>query len=152
MPNHVTDQPRVPLGVLLVEDDPGDVVIAREALRANRLKSKLNVVPDGIEAMKYLRRENGYADAERPDLILLDLNLPGKSGYEVLAELKTDPKLRKIPVVILTTSGAVEDVEQSYDLHANLFVTKPVDFDHFTDVVKQIDDFFLTVASLPPSA
>jgi CheY-like chemotaxis protein len=148
----VTDQPRVPLGVLLVEDDPGDVVIAREALRANRLKSKLNVVPDGIEAMKYLRRENGYADAERPDLILLDLNLPGKSGYEVLAELKTDPKLRKIPVVILTTSGAVEDVEQSYDLHANLFVTKPVDFDHFTDVVKQIDDFFLTVASLPPSA
>lgn len=152
MPNHVTDQPRVPLGVLLVEDDPGDVVIAREALRANRLKSKLNVVPDGIEAMKYLRRENGYADAERPDLILLDLNLPGKSGYEVLAELKTDPKLRKIPVVILTTSGAVEDVEQSYDLHANVFVTKPVDFDHFTDVVKQIDDFFLTVASLPPSA
>jgi CheY-like chemotaxis protein len=148
----VTDQPRVPLGVLLVEDDPGDVVIAREALRANRLKSKLNVVPDGIEAMKYLRRENGYADAERPDLILLDLNLPGKSGYEVLAELKTDPKLRKIPVVILTTSGAVEDVEQSYDLHANVFVTKPVDFDHFTDVVKQIDDFFLTVASLPPSA
>lgn len=152
MPNHVTDQPRVPLGVLLVEDDPGDVVIAREALRANRLKSKLNVVPDGIEAMKYLRRENGYADAERPDLILLDLNLPGKSGHEVLAELKTDPKLRKIPVVILTTSGAVEDVEQSYDLHANVFVTKPVDFDHFTDVVKQIDDFFLTVASLPPSA
>jgi chemotaxis family two-component system response regulator Rcp1 len=152
VPNHVTDQPRVPLGVLLVEDDPGDVVIAREALRANRLKSKLNVVPDGIEAMKYLRRENGYADAERPDLILLDLNLPGKSGYEVLAELKTDPKLRKIPVVILTTSGAVEDVEQSYDLHANVFVTKPVDFDHFTDVVKQIDDFFLTVASLPPSA
>jgi CheY-like chemotaxis protein len=148
----VTDQPRVPLGVLLVEDDPGDVVIAREALRANRLKSKLNVVPDGIEAMKYLRRENGYADAERPDLILLDLNLPGKSGHEVLAELKTDPKLRKIPVVILTTSGAVEDVEQSYDLHANVFVTKPVDFDHFTDVVKQIDDFFLTVASLPPSA
>lgn len=152
MPNHVTDQPRAPLGVLLVEDDPGDVVIAREALRANRLKSKLNVVPDGIEAMKYLRRENGYADAERPDLILLDLNLPGKSGHEVLAELKTDPKLRKIPVVILTTSGAVEDVEQSYDLHANVFVTKPVDFDHFIDVVKQIDDFFLTVASLPPSA
>jgi CheY-like chemotaxis protein len=148
----VTDQPRAPLGVLLVEDDPGDVVIAREALRANRLKSKLNVVPDGIEAMKYLRRENGYADAERPDLILLDLNLPGKSGHEVLAELKTDPKLRKIPVVILTTSGAVEDVEQSYDLHANVFVTKPVDFDHFIDVVKQIDDFFLTVASLPPSA
>ncbi|HKC27155.1 MAG TPA: response regulator [Jatrophihabitans sp.] len=151
MPNHVTEQPRSPLGVLLVEDDPGDVVIAREALRASRLKSRLNVVPDGIEAMKYLRREDGYSDAERPDLILLDLNLPGMSGHEVLAELKSDPKLRRIPVVILTTSGAVEDVEQSYDLHANVFVTKPVDFDHFTDVVKQIDDFFLTVASLPPS-
>ncbi len=132
-----------------MEDDPGDVVIAREALRAGRLTSRLSVVPDGVEALKYLRRENGYADAERPDLILLDLNLPRKSGHEVLAEVKSDPLLRRIPVVVLTTSAAAEDVQLSYDLHANVFVTKPVDFDHFTAVVEQIDDFFLTVASLP---
>lgn len=136
--------------MLLVEDDPGDVLIAREALKASRLTSKLTVVPDGVEAIKYLRRQNGYGDAPRPDLILLDLNLPRKSGHEVLAEVKSDPGLRKIPVVVLTTSGAREDVVRSYDLHANVFVTKPVDFDHFTDVVKQIDDFFLTVAQLPP--
>jgi CheY-like chemotaxis protein len=147
----VTDLPRGPLGVLLVEDDPGDVVIAQEALRVSRLESRLNVVPDGVEAMKYLRQEGGYEAAERPDLILLDLNLPRKSGREVLAEVKSDPKLRRIPIVVLTTSGADEDVTMSYDLHANVFVTKPVDFDHFTEVVKQIDDFFLTVASLPQS-
>jgi two-component system, chemotaxis family, response regulator Rcp1 len=151
VPNHVTDPPRGPLGVLLVEDDPGDVMIAEEALKASRLKSRLTVVPDGVEALKYLRREEGYRDVERPDLILLDLNLPGKTGHEVLAEVKTDPVLRKIPIVVLTTSGAAEDVVRSYDLHANVFVTKPVDFDHFTAVVKQIDDFFLTVAQLPPS-
>lgn len=151
MPNHVTEQQRGPLGVLLVEDDPGDVMIAQEALKASRLTSKLTVVPDGVEALKYLRRENGYADATRPDLILLDLNLPRKTGHEVLAEVKADPALRKIPIVVLTTSGAAEDVVRSYDLHANVFVTKPVDFDHFTDVIKQIDDFFLTVAQLPPS-
>jgi CheY-like chemotaxis protein len=150
LPNHVTDPPRAPLGVLLVEDDPGDVLIAREALRESRVRSRLTVVTDGVEAMQYLRRESAYVDAERPDLILLDLNLPRKSGHEVLAEVKTDPLLRKIPVVVLTTSSAAEDVELSYDLHANVFVTKPVDFDHFTAVVKQIDDFFVTVASLPP--
>ena len=150
MPNHVTDSPRGPLGVLLVEDDPGDVMIAEEALKASRLKSKLTVVPDGVEALKYLRREGTYADVERPDLILLDLNLPKMTGHEVLAEVKTDPTLRKIPIVVLTTSGATEDVVRSYDLHANVFVTKPVDFDHFTAVIKQIDDFFLTVAQLPP--
>ena len=151
MPNHVTETPRGPLGVLLVEDDPGDVMIAQEALKASRLTSKLTVVPDGVEAIKYLRRENEYEGAPRPDLILLDLNLPLKSGHEVLAEVKADPELRKIPVVVLTTSGAAEDVVRSYDLHANVFVTKPVDFDHFTGVIKQIDDFFLTVAQLPPS-
>jgi two-component system, chemotaxis family, response regulator Rcp1 len=151
VPNHVTEQQRGPLGVLLVEDDPGDVMIAQEALKASRLTSKLTVVPDGVEAMKYLRRENGYGDATRPDLILLDLNLPRKSGHEVLAEVKADPALRKIPIVVLTTSGAAEDVVRSYDLHANVYVTKPVDFDHFTGVIKQIDDFFLTVAQLPPS-
>jgi chemotaxis family two-component system response regulator Rcp1 len=147
----MTEQPRGPLAVLLVEDDPGDVMIAQEALKASRLTSTLTVVPDGVEAIKYLRRENGYVDAPRPDLILLDLNLPRKSGHEVLAEVKADPALRKIPVVVLTTSGAAEDVVRSYDLHANVFVTKPVDFDHFTEVIKQIDDFFLTVAQLPPS-
>jgi chemotaxis family two-component system response regulator Rcp1 len=151
VPNRVTDVPRGPLSVLLVEDDPGDVLIAQEALRASKLQSRLNVVPDGNAAMAYLRRQNGYSDAERPDLILLDLNLPGKSGHEVLAEVKADESLRKIPVVVLTTSGAIEDVALSYDLHANVFVTKPVDFDHFTQVVKQIDDFFLTVVQLPPS-
>jgi CheY-like chemotaxis protein len=137
--------------VLLVEDDPGDVVIAEEALRASRLTSRLSVVPDGVEALKYLRRDVGYETVERPDLILLDLNLPKMDGHQVLAEVKSDPELRRIPVVVLTTSGSVEDVQRSYDLHANVFVTKPVDFDHFTEVVKQIDDFFLTVASLPPS-
>jgi CheY-like chemotaxis protein len=150
LPNHVTDPPRGPLGVLLVEDDPGDVMIAQEALKASRLKSRLTVVSDGVEALQYLRRENEYSEAERPDLILLDLNLPRKTGHEVLAEVKADPDLRKIPIVVLTTSGATEDVARSYDLHANVFVTKPVDFDHFTEVVKQIDDFFLTVAQLPP--
>jgi two-component system, chemotaxis family, response regulator Rcp1 len=149
LPNHVTDPPRRPLGVLLVEDDPGDVVIAREALRAGELKSRLTVVPDGVEAMLYLRREHGYADVERPDLILLDLNLPKKTGHEVLAEVKADPQLCKIPVVVLSTSSATQDVERSYELHANVFVTKPVDFDHFTAIVKQIDDFFLSVAALP---
>jgi CheY-like chemotaxis protein len=148
--NHEADPVRQPLAVLLVEDDPGDVLIAREALKAGRLTSRLTVVPDGVEAMKYLRRENGYAEAERPDLILLDLNLPRKSGHEVLAEVKADPTLRKIPVVVLTTSAAAEDIDRSYDLHANAFVTKPVDFDRFAAVVKQIDDFFMTVAALPP--
>jgi CheY-like chemotaxis protein len=146
----MADDPRPSLGVLLVEDDPGDVLIAQEALRASKLNSRLTVVPDGVEALAYLRREDGYADAERPDLILLDLNLPRKTGHEVLAEVKADPSLRKIPVVVLTTSGAAEDVARSYDLHANVFVTKPVDFDHFAEVVRQIDDFFITVAQLPP--
>lgn len=140
---------RVPLAVLLVEDDPGDVLIAQEALRAGELETRLEIVPDGVEAMAYLRREGEYVSAERPDLILLDLNLPRKSGHEVLAEVKDDPDLRSIPVVVLTTSTAVEDVSRSYNQHANVYVTKPVDFDHFTRVVKQIDDFFYNVAELP---
>lgn len=145
----MTEQPRTSLDVLLVEDDPGDVMIAEEALKASRLTSRLTVVPDGIEAMAYLRRENGYGQASRPDLVLLDLNLPRKSGHEVLAEIKDDPSLRQIPVVVLTTSGNDEDVARSYDLHANVFVTKPVDFDHFAEVVREIDSFFLRVAKLP---
>jgi two-component system, chemotaxis family, response regulator Rcp1 len=138
------------LGVLLVEDDPGDVLIAQEALRAGRLSTHLDVVSDGVEAMAYLRKTDGYADAHRPDLILLDLNLPRMSGHEVLAELKSDTSLRRIPVVVLTTSMAVEDITKSYDLHANIYVTKPVDFDDFAAVVKQIDEFFGSVAQLPP--
>jgi two-component system response regulator len=139
-----------PLGVLLVEDDPGDVLIAREALRASSLTARLDVVSDGVEAMAFLRREDGYAAAARPDLILLDLNLPRMSGHEVLAEVKADHDLRRIPVVVLSTSMAAEDIVKSYDLHANVYVNKPVDFDEFTDVVRQIDDFFATVVQLPP--
>jgi CheY-like chemotaxis protein len=153
VPDHVNESRRDfrgPLDVLLVEDDPGDVMIAQEALKESKLESKLTVVPDGDAALSYLRKQDGYGHVTRPDLILLDLNLPGRSGHEVLAEVKADPALRKIPVVVLTTSGAAEDIARSYDLHANVFVTKPVDFDHFTAVVKQIDDFFLTVAQLPP--
>jgi chemotaxis family two-component system response regulator Rcp1 len=138
-----------PLSVLLVEDDPGDVMIAREALAAGRLSTDLHVVTDGVEAMSYLRRLDGYADATRPDLILLDLNLPRKSGHEVLAEVKQDPELRRIPVVVLTTSQAQDDVAKSYDLHASVHVSKPADFDQFTEVVRQIDDFFGNLAELP---
>jgi two-component system, chemotaxis family, response regulator Rcp1 len=138
-----------PLGVLLVEDDPADVLIAREALAAGRLTTELSVVSDGVEALAYLRRVGDYQDVARPDLILLDLNLPRLSGHEVLAEVKADPQLRRIPVVVLTTSQAVEDIVRSYDLQASVYVTKPVDFDAFTTVVRQIDDFYGNVAELP---
>ncbi|MGH8959752.1 MAG: response regulator [Jatrophihabitantaceae bacterium] len=150
MSSQTPDDSNGPLGVLLVEDDPGDVLIAREALHAARLQTRLDVVSDGVEAMDYLRRKGEYAEAERPDLILLDLNLPRMSGHEVLAEVKTDPQLRRIPVVVLTTSSAEEDVSKSYDLHANVYVSKPVDFHDFAAVVKQIDEFFGTVVKLPP--
>ena len=144
----MTEQVR-PLRVLLVEDDPGDVLIAQEAMAAGRLETTLEVVTDGVEAIAYLRRENGFKDARRPDLILLDLNLPRMSGHEVLAEVKSDPELRRIPVVVLTTSQAHSDILKSYDLHASVHVSKPVDFDEFAGVVKQIDDFFGNVAELP---
>lgn len=135
--------------ILLVEDDPGDVVITREAFAENKVRNQLSVVSDGEAAMAFLRREGGYADAPRPDLILLDLNLPRKAGHEVLAEIKSDTVLQRIPVVVLTTSDAEEDILRSYDLHANAYVTKPVDFDCFLNVVRQIDDFFVTVVKLP---
>jgi two-component system, chemotaxis family, response regulator Rcp1 len=141
--------PDRPLNVLLVEDDPGDVLIAREAMAAGKLSTDLSVVTDGVEAIAYLRRQNGFADAARPDLILLDLNLPRMSGHEVLAEVKNDPELRRIPVVVLTTSQAHEDIVRSYDLHASVHVSKPVDFDEFAGVVKKIDEFFGNVAQLP---
>ena len=135
--------------VLLVEDDPGDVLMTKEAFADNKVKNNLNVVTDGVEALAFLRREGKYADAPYPDLILLDLNLPKKDGREVLAEIKADDKLAHIPVVVLTTSGANEDILSSYRLHANAYVTKPVDFEQFIKVVRQIDDFFVGVVKLP---
>jgi CheY-like chemotaxis protein len=135
--------------ILLVEDDPGDVLITREAFAENKVRNQLSVVSDGEAALSFLRREEGYANAPRPDLILLDLNLPRKAGHEVLAEIKSDVDLQRIPVVVLTTSDAEEDILRSYDLHANAYVTKPVDFDCFLNVVRQIDEFFVTVVKLP---
>jgi CheY-like chemotaxis protein len=135
--------------VLLVEDDDGDVLMTREAFEHHKIRNKLHVVRDGEEALQFLRREGEYADAPRPGLILLDLNLPRRDGREVLAELKADAELRVIPVVVLTTSEAEEDILRSYTLHANAYVSKPVDFDRFIDVIRQIDDFFVTVVKLP---
>jgi CheY-like chemotaxis protein len=139
-----------PIEVLLVEDDPGDVLMTREAFEEHKVRNNLSVVNDGAEAVAFLRREGEYRDTPRPDLILLDLNLPRRDGREVLAEIKNDPELRQIPVVVLTTSAADEDIVRSYQLHANAYVTKPVDFDRFIDVVRQIDDFFVSVVKLPP--
>ena len=137
------------IDVLLVEDDPGDVLLIEEAFEYNKVRNRLRVVSDGVEALAFLRREGRFADAPRPGLILLDLNLPRKDGREVLAEVKDDAELRSIPVVVLTTSKAEEDILRSYDLHANAYVTKPVDFDRFIEVVRQIDDFFVSVVRLP---
>lgn len=138
-----------PIEVLLVEDDQGDVLLTKEAFDFNKVRNRLHVVNDGEQAMAYLRRENDYHDAPRPDLILLDLNLPRMGGLEVLSEVKADADLRTIPVVILTTSEAEEDILHSYRLHANAYVSKPVDFEQFIRVVRQIDDFFVTVVKLP---
>lgn len=138
-----------PIEVLLVEDDPGDVLLIREAFEFNKVHNNLNVVSDGEQALAYLRREGEHADANRPDLVLLDLNLPRKDGREVLAEVKQDADLRTIPIVVLTTSEAEEDVLKSYQLHANAYVTKPVDFERFVSIVRQIDDFFVSVVRLP---
>jgi len=136
--------------VLLVEDDPGDVLMTREALAEHHVPHQLFVVPDGVSALEFLRKEGEHATAPTPDLVLLDLNLPRMSGREVLAAVKSDPALARIPVVVLTTSGAEDDVVASYALHANAYVTKPVDFDVFVDVVRKIDDFFVSVVRLPP--
>ena len=140
----------LPIEVLLVEDDPGDVLMTQEAFEEDKVRNKLNVVQDGEEALAYLRREGPHADAARPDLILLDLNLPRVDGRQVLQAIKEDPELRRIPVVVLTTSQADEDILRSYSLHANAYVTKPVDFDSFIAVVRQIDEFFVSVVKLPP--
>jgi CheY-like chemotaxis protein len=138
-----------PIEVLLVEDDPGDVLLIREAFDFNKVHNNLNVVSDGEQALDYLRGSGDYTDRIRPDLVLLDLNLPRKDGREVLAEVKSDPDLRTIPIVVLTTSEAEEDVLKSYQLHANAYVTKPVDFERFVSIVRQIDDFFVSVVRLP---
>jgi chemotaxis family two-component system response regulator Rcp1 len=138
-----------PVEILLVEDNPGDVRLTREALREGKVRNRLSVATDGAEAIAFLRRQGEFADATRPDLILLDLNLPRKDGREVLAEIKADPALKYIPVVVLTSSKAEEDVLRAYDLHANCYVTKPVDFDQFIRVVKSIEDFWFTIVQLP---
>ena len=143
------DAPSRVVDVLLVEDDPGDVLMTREAFEHHKIRNQLHVVNDGEQAMQFLRRTGEYASAPRPGLILLDLNLPRRDGLEVLAELKGDPSLRVIPVVILTTSQADEDILRSYALHANAYVSKPVDFERFMDVIRQIDNFFVTVVELP---
>jgi chemotaxis family two-component system response regulator Rcp1 len=135
--------------ILLVEDNPGDVRLTQEAFSEGRLRNNLSVVEDGVEAMAFLHREDKYAMAPRPDIILLDLNLPKKDGREVLAELKQDPHLRRIPVVVLTTSRDEQDVLRVYDLHANCYVTKPVVLDEFIAVVKDIEDFWLMLVELP---
>ncbi|HJV04255.1 MAG TPA: response regulator [Actinomycetota bacterium] len=139
-----------PVEILLVEDNPGDVRLAEEALRDAKMSNNLNVASDGVEALAYLRREGRHINAPRPDLVLLDLNLPKKDGREVLGEVKLDPDLRTIPVVVLTTSDADADVVRSYQLHANAYVRKPVDFDAFIEVVRSIEDFWFSVVKLPP--
>lgn len=138
-----------PIDILLVEDDPGDVLMTREAFEHQKIRNALHVASDGAEALEFLNRKGRFRTAPRPGLILLDLNLPRKDGREVLGEIKRDPDLRTIPVVVLTTSEAEEDIARSYDLHANAYVTKPVDFEKFVEVVRKIDDFWLTVVKLP---
>jgi two-component system, chemotaxis family, response regulator Rcp1 len=137
--------------ILLVEDNPGDVRLTQEALKEGKVRNNLSLVSDGVEALAFLRREGQYADAPRPDVILLDLNLPRKDGREVLADIKQDPALRRIPVVILTTSQAEHDILRTYNLHANCYITKPVDLEQFITVVKSIESFWLTVVKLPPN-
>ncbi|EFK98397.1 MULTISPECIES: response regulator [unclassified Streptomyces] len=144
--------PVEPIEVLLVEDDPGDELMTREAFEDNKIRNTLHVVRDGQEALDFLYRQGEHADAPRPDLILLDLNLPKYDGRQVLERIKSDDNLAHIPVVVLTTSSAEEDILRSYRLHANAYVTKPVDLDQFIAAVRQIDDFFVTVVRLPRTA
>ena len=138
-----------PIDILLVEDSPSDTDLTVEALGAGKVANRLSIVEDGVQAMEFLRREGRFASAPRPDLILLDLNLPRKDGREVLAEVKADPTLRHIPIVVLTTSQAEQDVLRAYSLHANCYVTKPVDFRQFIEVIRSIEDFWLSIVKLP---
>lgn len=139
-----------PIEILLVEDNPGDVRLTKEALKEGKVRNNMQVAEDGEEALAFLHRQGRHAQATRPDLILLDLNLPKKSGREVLEEIKADPELKRIPVVVLTISKAEQDILKSYNLHANCYITKPVDLDQFIGVVQSIEDFWLTVVMLPP--
>lgn len=138
------------IDILLVEDNLGDVVLAQEALQESKVRNRLFVVEDGVEAMAFLHQEGSYAGVPRPDLVLLDLNLPRKSGREVLAELKTDEDLKSIPVVVLTVSKAEEDVVKCYRHHANCYITKPLDFEQFMHITRSIEEFWLTIVKLPP--
>ncbi|PXF61217.1 MAG: response regulator [Candidatus Methanogaster sp.] len=135
--------------VLLVEDNPGDVRLTQEVLMDGKVRNNMHVAKDGVEAISFLQQTGEYAGAPRPDIILLDLNLPKKDGREVLADIKADPDLKKIPVVVLTTSSAEQDIFGSYDLHANCYITKPVDLDQFIRVIRSIEDFWLTIVKLP---
>jgi two-component system, chemotaxis family, response regulator Rcp1 len=139
-----------PIEILMVEDNPGDIRLTVEALKEGKVRNRMHTVSDGEEALAYLRQQGPYAEAPRPDMILLDLNLPKKTGQEVLAEIKEDPDLRRIPVVILTVSEAEADILKTYNLHANCYINKPVDLERFIEVVKSIEDFWLTVVMLPP--
>ena len=136
--------------ILLVEDNTGDIRLTREALKEAKVRNRLDAVMDGEEAMAYLRKRGEYARATKPDVIMLDLNLPKKDGLEILKEIKEDPNLRRIPVVVVTTSKAEQDIVKCYDLHANCYVTKPVDLAQFLEVVRSIEDFWLTIVKLPP--
>ena len=138
-----------PIEILLVEDNPGDVRLTQEVLKEGKVHNRLSVVENGVQAISFLRKENEYQDASTPDLILLELNLPKKDGREVLVDIKNDPELKKIPVVVLTTSQAEEDILKVYDLNANCYISKPVDFDQFIDVVKSIENFWLSIVKLP---
>jgi len=138
-----------PIEILLVEDNPADIRLTEEALREGKVKNNLHVARDGVEALEFLRRQGKFKDAPRPDLVLLDLNLPRKDGREVLGEIKADEALRSLPVVVLTTSSSDADILKSYSLYANCYITKPVDLEQFVKVVKSIDDFWLTVVRLP---
>ena len=138
-----------PIEILMVDDSMGDIRLAQEALKEGRVRNRLSVAHDGEQAMAFLRREDGYEDAPRPDLVLLDLNMPRMDGRQVLAEIKGDPSLRSIPVVVLTTSEAEADIVKAYDLHANAYITKPVDLEAFLDAVKVVEEFWLTVVRLP---
>jgi CheY-like chemotaxis protein len=138
-----------PIEILLVEDNPGDLRLTKEALADAKVRNRLSSVIDGVEALKFLRQEAPYQNAERPDLILLDLNLPRKDGREVLLEIKNDPKLKRIPVVVVTSSAEEQDIVRSYNLHANCYVTKPIDLQQFVTVVRAIEDFWMTIVKLP---
>ncbi len=140
----------MPIEVLLVEDNPGDAQLTRIALEDSKISVNLNVVEDGVEAMAFLRKQGNYADAPHPDIVLLDLNLPRKDGREVLAEIKADQSFKRIPVVVLTTSQSEEDILKAYNLSANCFITKPVDFDQFVKIVQSIENFWFAIVKLPP--